>query len=396
MAPMLVLLMAAAGRVYAQEIPREPRPAETERTPENDKESKSERDAEELRAAARRGFSGHISAEGFPAFEEDMSLHNKGLPSYVEPVDLQWERNPAYDARNPGKAPRYLVFRVNHQDGSRRALSVDDVRTLYQAHRPLVQTGAATQEAAWHEFTKQYSVDTVTHEDTSANRNWTEISDAVNLGNRRLDPKSTVIFNALPQQTGEGFVREQSRMKIGGNAKAWGDLNEKIRTSSGEFTSRVATKQDLLHELNSGTSNVVILYAHFDGQHLYMPDAHGGRGEPISVDEFRALKDRTGDSTVKERVVVLAVCSTAAKPAGGAVTGGMPASLVSLLLQKGIGRTVFATQFPYDARQIPDLMQRLSSGAGPRAGGGQLRQYVELLYFRLGQSSPETEGVFGE
>jgi hypothetical protein len=74
----------------------------------------------------------------------------------------------------------------------------------------------------------------------------------------------------------------------------------------------------------------------------------------------------------------------------------MPASLVSLLLQKGIGRTVFATQFPYDARQIPDLMQRLSSGAGPRAGGGQLRQYVELLYFRLGQSSPETEGVFGE
>jgi hypothetical protein len=393
---MLVLLVAAAGRMHAQlqEIPRE-RP-ETERPAENDRESKSEKDAEELRAAARRGFSVHISADGFPAFEEDMASRNKNLPPYVEPVDLQWEHNPAYP--HDPRSPRYLVFRVNHQDGSRRALSVDDVRTLYQSHRPLVQTGAATQEAAWHEFTRQYSVDTITHEDASANRNWTEISDAVNLGNRRLDPKNTVIFNALPQQIGEGFGREQRRMKIGGNAKAWGDLNEKIRSSAGEFATRIATKQDLLHELDSGTSSVVILYAHFDGQHLYMPDPHGGTGERISVDEFKALKDRTGDPAVKNRVVVLAVCSTAAKPAGGAgaAVGGPPASLVSLLLRKGIGRTVFATQFPYDARQIPELMQRLSSGAGPRAGGGQLWQYVELLYVGPVRPTQEMEGVFGE
>jgi hypothetical protein len=145
-----------------------------------------------------------------------------------------------------------------------------------------------------------------------------------------------------------------------------------------------ATKEALLKELRSGTSDVLVLYAHFDDGLLYMPGAHGGT---ISIHELEQI-DRTKDPSVRERVVVLVSCKTAAR------TTEDPHSLASVLLEKGIARTVMATDRPYDSRDIPALLKRVASGLplreavalptqpSPGAATAQrasyLQQYVEL------------------
>jgi hypothetical protein len=96
---------------------------------------------------------------------------------------------------------------------------------------------------------------------------------------------------------------------------------------------------------------------------------------------------------VRDRVIILAACSTAAPTMNG--------SLASLLLRKGIARTALATEHPNDARDIPELMARLRSGTPPRQAGGQLRQYVELNERKmfpghLLRHSPEGEVSSGE
>jgi hypothetical protein len=108
------------------------------------------------------------------------------------------------------------------------------------------------------------------------------------------------------------------------------------------------------------------------------------------VDEIAAV-DRTRGLSVN-RVIVLAACNAAVKS---------PTSLVSMLLQKGIARTVLATDQTYDARDIPALMARLKSQTPLRRAAGQLHQYVELK-LPDGLRRPtlglhnETEGVIGE
>jgi hypothetical protein len=218
----------------------------------------------------------------------------------------------------------------------------------------------------------------VIHEKTSANADPRAIHEATELGGRVLDPGTTKVFNALPQETDPraSSIELQRMGGIVGTRDAWAAVNRRIRESAEGFTVHSAKKTALLSELQYGNSSVVVIYAHFDGERLYLP---GSNGETMSVDEIASI-DRTRDSTVRNRVIILASCSTAAKP-----VNSQAQSLVQVLLQKGIARTVFATDRPYDARDIPALMARLKS-MPLREASGALQQHVEL---EQPQSFPE-------
>jgi len=145
----------------------------------------------------------------------------------------------------------------------------------------------------------------------------------------------------------------------------WADLNKRINDLANRFPAQVADKKTLLDELHYGDSPFILIYAHFDGERLYLP---GVDGDTLSVDEIATIH-RANDPTVRERVIVLVACSTAAVR--------QSESLVQTMLRLGIARSVFATDRPYNAREIPALMERLR--AKPlREAGGQLHQHVEL------------------
>jgi len=261
--------------------------------------------------------------------------------------------------------------------------------------RIFINEGSLPRGNEWRALNDAYPEQMITHEPESANRDEKAIRDAIHLGERPLDPARVKVFNALPHETElQEHFQEQNRMGIGGTLDYWRGLHEDIQARSGAVLPHRATKEALLEELRSGTSDVLMLYAHFDGEHLYMPGARGGS---ISIQELAQI-DRTRDPRVRERIVILVACKA------GARTPEDPRSLSSVLLEKGIARTVMATGRPYDSREIPGLLTRLANGAplrtaagrhtpnagnpkganpaqgaGPMQGGSYLQQFVELL-----------------
>jgi hypothetical protein len=262
----------------------------------------------------------------------------------------------------------YRAYEFNQTGTEQRPLSLQGLEDLYKTGSPIVNTGDVPHGENWHKFIFGHSDQTVIHEKDSANRDLRAIAEATALAGRPLDPGTTKVFNALPQETHPASsLRERTRMGIAGSQTAWGAMNAQIKSASQGFSSHVADKTALFNELQYGRANVIVIYAHFDGTRLYLPGAAGGT---LSIDEIARI-DRTKDPAVRERVIVLAACSTAYHFSNSA-------SLASVLLQKGIARTVLATDRPYDARGIPDLMTHLGARTPLREAGGQLLQYVEL------------------
>jgi len=263
---------------------------------------------------------------------------------------------------------QYRAFEVDQSGGAERPLSLQGLDNLYKSGSPVVNTGDMPRGEDWRKYVFSHSDQVVIHEKASANRDPAAVAHATELAARPLDRRATRIFNALPQETdpASSFL-ERTRMGIGGSQAAWQTMNAQIKSVSRGFASQVADKKALLDELHYGSASVVVIYAHFDGTRLYLP---GSNGDSLSVEEI-ARVDRTRDPAARERVIILAACSTAHHFS----TSG---SLTSVLLEKGIARTVLATDQPYDARVIPDLMARLAAGTPIREAGGQLLQHVEL------------------
>jgi hypothetical protein len=258
----------------------------------------------------------------------------------------------------------------NEGGSAQRSLRSAELEELFHSGATVVSSGDVPNGPQWRDFTKGYPGQVVTHEPESANRDRRAIAEAVALGDKPIDLATVKVFNALPQETDfEPSVKERGLMQIGGTTRAWELINQRIIAASAGFSSEVATRKALLDELQYGNSSVIVVYAHFDGNQLYMP---GSNGQTVTVDDIAKIV-RTRDSRVASRVIVLAACSTAAKPPN-------TRSLTSVLLQKGIARTVWATDHPYDARDIPDLLKRLKAQTPLRKAGGQLQQYVNLHF----------------
>jgi len=350
LATMLVasVFAASAVRALAQvpEIPREQPVEGTEHPAEDDRQQDRILPAD-----------GHLDID---SQELRRLTSRRSVPP--DPVQVLWKATP-----NPVRGLDYRAYLTSKDGGAPRLLTPSDLQQLYNASAPVVNTGDVPQGGNWQQLTANHGDKVVIHEKTSGNASWVDIAGAVELAGKPLSPATTRVFNALPRETSPGeSLRELHRMSIVGTGEAWTAVNERIKQETDGFHTEVADKKALLDELHYGHSNVIIVYAHFDGNRLYLPGAEGGT---LSVDEIAKI-DRSGDLAVRDRVIILAACNTAAPAHSG--------SLASLLLQKGIARTVLATDHPYDARDIPALMARLRSGKPLRESAGQLRQYVEL------------------
>jgi hypothetical protein len=326
--------------------------------PEMPREAPVERPPEER--LPPESSNGHINGRVNLPSEESRNARNDFFPI---PKRVIWERSAdpsrpyaAYEL-TPGPPPQKVK------------LDRDALKNLQASKVPIVYSGDIPRGEAWQDFIAKQSTTTIIHEPTSANKDLHSIAEATALGKRPLS-QNTKVFNALPQESDPvASHQERTRMDLQntGTAGAWKSLNESIRPEVERFDHPFAAKKAILNELGTGTSDVVLIYAHFDGERLHLPGREGTYGDHIiSVDEIASLK-RTVSS---DRIIVLVACETA-KPRNGR-------SLASVLLQHGLARTVFATEQKYDARNIPALMKKLREPVPLREAGGQLMQYVEL------------------
>jgi len=313
--------------------------------------------------------SGHIDID--PASLRGLLATLNGHLPAVQARHVNWVRT-----QNPDGAYGYAAHDVS-PDGvaSPKLLSSQDLHNIYGSDMPIVNSGDVPHGSNWAELTGNKGAVTIIHEKNSLNRDWKEVSEATALGGRPLPPNRTIVYNALPQETEiRASAHERARMNITGSKEAWKAVNDQIHDASAGIQSHVATKQALLDEFARGDSDVIVVYAHFDGLRLHLPGGsaanHANLADyTIGIDELAKI-DRTSNPP-KNRVIVLAGCSTASHPVNAD-------SLVQVLLNRGMARTVLATDKPYDARDIPALMQRLKAQQPLRQAGGQLRQYVEL------------------
>ena len=392
---LLLLPMLARGQAHPvpevphveQEIPREGQERQpSERRPE-----------EQMKEAEGKNF--EVQAETGEKFEtkeerrkeqEELSGHITGTPEEMARVwDSLLTRRLAELTREP--TPVVVWKRVVNPNGTvkydaylkdgtapsgERWLSADGLHALENGGRPVVHEGeipsGAEWGAKWEAFTGLHR-NLAVHVPESANREPHEIAEATALGTLVLQPARVKIFNALPnERTAERSAVERRRMGLErtGTVEDWSGLNDRIRKSTeGTFQMQTATRQAVLEELRHGSSDDILLYAHHSKGRIYLGGADTKTGDGMITLEDLAGIVRRGDPAVAHRRIVLVACRTA--------DVGEAGSIARKLLQNGIARTVFATDKPYDAREIPALLERLKSQS-LQQGGGQLKQYVRL------------------
>ena len=324
--------------------------------------------------------------------ERDKAPH--GSPKLNSHSDLSVEE--LRSMMHPSNNSPALRMELRWNVGSIPALK--DVEDFLRSdpHKTVLSTGALPADRVlrqqWRALNDKYPDRIIVHEPESANKSAQSVAAGIALGDRPLDPATVKIFNALPQERElHNFAAEQSRLLIGGTPEIWRKLNEEIQKQSAGFREvKTASRNEVLEEFRVGISSTMILYAHFSDGHLYMPGAHGGS---ISIDEIKQIV--RNDPGAKNRVIILAACSTGARTAD-------TRSLTSVLLENGIAGAVMATDRPYDAKLIPGLIERLKSGVPLRQAGGlgepgsqgpgvHLQQYVEVVSFSVG-FEPATGG----
>jgi len=374
-APLLAsLIVATVPCLRSQEIPR-PAEAPHEQTGKEKEQGTKEKAAEDKRAEDLREYSaGHFrvqakEGERFLTREERERMQQQ----LASTVHIRWEENKqgGFDAFIGGTL-------TTGADG--KPLTAAEVQALYvNKGRAVVHEGPLTHNPQWEKAFAPFER-TVIHDEKSANQTPEQIAAAAYLGERALNASNCVVLNALPHKTGSNFSAEQKRMRIGGNSHEWQQLQDTIHEQSTGLTTMRATKNALFQELNKGTGDVVMIYAHFDGAYLYLPDAEGGpttqKEGRISMEEFRkGLVDRQKDGEARNRVIVLIACNGASPVQ--TETGYQ--SIASIFLEKGLGGAVFASNHPFNASNIPTLLKNLSSGKRLRQSfTGSLSQIVEL------------------
>ena len=356
---------APAQIPHPVEVPRSV-PHESVNGEARDHETAADKERRELDEVRRVGSTTYHLAPGERLrIPEEEAVFNAAL--HEQPVEILWQR-----AAGPNHTIKFNAYRQD-QGVPPPGTYIDGnvLMQLQQSSISVIHSGDIPYGTKWQEFASSHS-NAVVHLSGSQNDDPGSIALASALGVTGLSSGTTKIFNALPQQTGSSGLRERTRMGLQqtGTSEAWQDVNDRIRQhETPGFEAHVATREALLDEFANGSSDVVVVYAHFDGKRLHLPGDPGTLAEnTISVDEIARIQ-RRGDPKVKQRIIVLAACSTASPVEGR--------SLAQVLLKNGIARTVFATDHPYDARQIPDLITRLKTKS-VRDADGQLHQYVEL------------------
>lgn len=188
----------------------------------------------------------------------------------------------------------------------------------------------------------------------SANR-LADLQKAAELGRKPLDASRLKLFNALPQETSlVRSFRESLNMDLQfSDREPWRELNTELKATAISTGVPVvaAKKQEVMHELQHGSSDIVFIVAHGTGASIYLP---GTAGEPISASDLAQIQR----FIAPERLAILITCK------GGEVNGNA-ASISEALLHNKLVRAVFASSEDVDARQVPALVRELVESGRP-------------------------------
>lgn len=183
------------------------------------------------------------------------------------------------------------------------------------------------------------------------------------LSTRSLTPSKTAFVNATPDSLTEIQL-------MGGSASSldsWRKIRQEVETKlSGNFSRRITTKEELFHELQFGTSDVLFVIAHSDGENLFIG------GQKITHAELNALPARHA-RTASPRVAVLVSCFAGRLPGQQAsffqrisrlVSGkGERQYLAEILVNKGYFDQVLAPEGEITAEtgiaQVQDALNKL-------------------------------------
>ncbi len=190
--------------------------------------------------------------------------------------------------------------------------------------------------------------------DRSPNVTFTDLKVAGDLGSKNFRSDSTVLFNALPLESGIRLRLELIRMQLSvSDAKAWSDLRDQTSRAAdlASLPTRTGTKAEILDQLHSGALDVVLIVAHSVNGMLYLP---GRNGDKISISDL----DRSARSDTPNRIVVLITCNA------GAVNSDTE-SFAEAILRNHLARTVYATPQMVDATKVPALLAELFRSGRP-------------------------------
>ena len=377
----MVLLLAYPQKSWAlQEEPEPPRPAHIpdplERDPATGLSPRQTHDAAIERAKATQEAEDKKEAD-----KQGMSLqeyHFKKELRRSEAEDKQrmirdlWNRAQKISGDSGDGGALTLVWSVDEQKHFsvhiRRGSSMDtktvnwgDTTDRAQLNQLVAKAGVTMLEGEfpesrdWHRWLSTSCKLCVLSSRRSANADIPDKTFAALLGREVQSNRSLRVFNALPSETGADGVVERTRMRIEGSEEDWTAVNDRIRdvfsiVPQHPDTSiwQIAEKEHLLEELREGESNVVLIFAHSDGNRIYMP---GKSGSSVSIEELRAVRHWRSPN----RVVILVACEA------GAVNKGTQ-SIAEALLESDLATTVFAYPGLIGASYVPEMLARLWAG----------------------------------
>lgn len=201
------------------------------------------------------------------------------------------------------------------------------------------------------------------------------------LGSRRLTRSNTAIVNATPATLKEVQLMRDPSSSLDG----WHKIRQEVETKlSGNFSRRITTKSELLDELQFGTSDVLFLVAHSDGDNLFIG------GQKVALAELSALPARQANGHTP-RVAVLISCFAGQLPGQVPSFSERISRLVSgrrekqylaeILVNKGFFDQVLAPQGEITAQSgvahIQDALDKLKQNLASPVDG--LSRIAELV-----------------
>jgi hypothetical protein len=169
---------------------------------------------------------------------------------------------------------------------------------------------------------------------------------AAELAERPLSRDKTKILNGLPDVPWATAFIELSRMGLdSGEANRWRKVKSETARRLGHIgiSDERITKKGVLDELGKGNSDVLLLIAHSDGKHLYLP---GLWGEKLSIDEIESIRREEAPN----RLIILLVCNAGA---------GNTRSFANAIIGSKLAKTVIASERRVRAERIPQFLTAL-------------------------------------
>jgi hypothetical protein len=202
------------------------------------------------------------------------------------------------------------------------------------------------------------------------------------LRTRRLTRANTAIINATPATLREVQLMGDPSSSIDG----WRKIRQDVETKLSEnFSRRITTKAELLHELQFGTSDVLFLVAHSDGDNIFIG------GNKVALAEINALPARQSQTP---RVAVLISCFAGKLPGHALTFSERIAKLMSgrrdkqylaeILVNKGFFDQVLAPDGEITAESgvahIQDALEKLKKNlANPVDGLSRIAERIKTI-----------------